>query len=157
VAGPPGTENRVRDLFQFMFSDGAAPRELPAIRFHVLEPDRVASIAGIQLEPFRVPHQVVDISLGLKVAYGGKTILYSGDSAWTEVFIEKARGADLFLLECCFFDRESQNHMSYRTLEQNFRRLECKSLLLTHLGPEMLDRKSSLALRTADDGMVVEI
>ncbi|MGH7833262.1 MAG: MBL fold metallo-hydrolase [Candidatus Binatia bacterium] len=157
VAGPPGTENRVRDLFQFMFSDGAAPRDLPALQFHVLEPDQAAVIAGIHIEPFRVPHQVVDISLGLKLAYGGKTILYSGDSAWTEVFVEKARGADLFLLECCFFDRQSQNHMSYRTLEQNLHRLECKSLILTHLGPEMLDRKSSLTVQTADDGMVVAI
>jgi ribonuclease BN (tRNA processing enzyme) len=157
VAGPPGTENRVRDLFQFMFSDGAAPRDVPAVRFHVLQPDQEAAIAGIQIDPFRVPHQVVDISLGLKLAYGGKTILYSGDSAWTEVFIEKARGADLFLLECCFFDRESQNHMSYRILEQNLQRLECKSLLLTHLGPEMLDRKSSLTVQTVDDGMMVVI
>jgi ribonuclease BN (tRNA processing enzyme) len=157
VAGPPGTENRVRDLFQFMFSDGAAPRDLPAIQFHVLEPDQEAEIAGIHIDPFRVPHQVVDISLGLKLTYAGKTILYSGDSAWTEVFIGKARGADLFLLECCFFDRASPNHMSYRTLEQNLQRLECKSLLLTHLGPEMLDRKSSLTVRTADDGMVLAI
>ena len=157
VAGPPGTEERVRGLFQWMFGERMEPRELPPTEFHHLEPGREETIDGIRLLPFRVPHQVRDVSLGLRVACGGKTILLSGDSAWTEAFVTHARGADLFLCECCFFDRDAPDHLSYRKLEANLPRLECKSILLTHLGEEMLARRGEVKLPLAEDGMVVEI
>lgn len=157
VAGPPATEERVSALFQFMFGDPAEPRELPPTRFHLLEPDREAVIEGIHVLPFRVPHQVREISLGLKIRYRGKQILYSGDSAWSEAFIAHSQGVDLFLCECCFFDREVPNHMSYRQIVENRSRLGCKRLILTHLGDEMLARSGELDVEVAQDGMVIEI
>jgi hypothetical protein len=36
-------------------------------------------------------------------------------------------------------------------------RLECKKLVLTQLGEEMLARKEELAVTVAEDGMVIEI
>ncbi|OGQ78273.1 MAG: hypothetical protein A3F90_00460 [Deltaproteobacteria bacterium RIFCSPLOWO2_12_FULL_60_19] len=157
VAGPAGIEERVRGLFQLMYGDPKEPRALPPTKFHVLEPDRAATIEGIHIFPFRVPHQVREISLGLKVTYQGKTILFSGDSAWTDQFVAHSRGANLFLCECCFYDREVANHMSYRKLEENLGRLECKRILLTHLGEEMLARKDQLNIDLAYDGMAIEI
>jgi ribonuclease BN (tRNA processing enzyme) len=157
IAGPEGTEERVRNLFQVMFGERMEPRELPPTEFHVLEPEREEVIEGVRLFPFRVPHQARDVSLGLKVCHDSKTILYSGDSAWTEQFVAHSRGADLFLCECCFFDRETSVHMSYRKLEENLSRLECKEILLTHMGEEMLARKGEVKLRSAEDGMVIEI
>jgi ribonuclease BN (tRNA processing enzyme) len=157
IAGPEGTEERVRGLFRWMFGERMEPRDLPPTEFHRLEPGREEVIAGIRLLPFRVLHQVRDVSLGLKVACGRKTLLYSGDSAWTDEFVAHARGVDLFLCECCFFERETSVHMSYRKLEENLHRLECKSILLTHLGEEMLARRDEVKLRLAEDGMVIEI
>jgi ribonuclease BN (tRNA processing enzyme) len=157
VAGPPGIEERARGLFQLMYGDPKEPRELPATEFHVLEPDRASAIDGIQIFPFRVPHQTREISLGLKVTYQDKAILFSGDSAWTDQFVAHSRGADLFLCECCFYDREAANHMSYRKLEENLGRLKCKRILLTHLSEEMLARRNEVKLPMAEDGMVIEI
>lgn len=157
VAGPPGTEERSRALFQLMFGDPAEPRELPPTRFRLLEPDREAGIEGIEVFPFRVPHQVREISLGLKIRFQGKQILYSGDSAWSEAFVVHSEGVDLFLCECCFFDRDAPNHMSYRQIVENRIRLGCKRLILTHLGEEMLARSGELDVEIAEDGMVVEI
>ncbi len=114
-------------------------------------------IEGIQIFPFRVPHQVHEISLGLKLTYQGKSILYSGDSAWTDLFITHAQGADLFICECCFYERDTPNHMSYQKIKENLPRLECKNLVLTHMGEEMLAHKGELAVRTAEDGMTIEI
>ncbi|MGH7843720.1 MAG: MBL fold metallo-hydrolase [Candidatus Binatia bacterium] len=157
LAGPAGTEGRVRELFQIMYGSAEEPKELPPICFHTLEPDKAVNIGGIELLPFRVPHQVRDVSLGLKVSYRGKQILYSGDSAWTDLFIRHARNVDLFLCECCFFDEDSSSHMSYKKIAANLARLQCKRLLLTHMGPEMLARRSALAVQTAEDGMIVEL
>jgi ribonuclease BN (tRNA processing enzyme) len=157
IAGPDRTEERVRGLFQWMFGERMEPRELPPTEFHVLTPGREAIIDGIGIFPFRVPHQVRDVSLGLKISHGGKTLLYSGDSAWTDQFVAHARGADLFLCECCFFERDTPNHMSYRKLEENLARFECENIVLTHMGEEMLARRNEVKLRLAEDGMVVEI
>lgn len=157
VAGPPGTEERARALFQYMFGDASQPRPLPPTRFHVLEPGREEIIDGIRVFPFRVPHQVREVSLGLKLAYQGKQLLYSGDSAWSESFVTHSQGVDLFLCECCYFDREAPNHMSYERIRDNRGRLGCKRLILTHLGEEMLTRAGEVAVEMARDEMVVEI
>jgi ribonuclease BN (tRNA processing enzyme) len=108
---------------------------------------------------FRVPHQVDDISLGLKILYQKKQILFSGDSAWTDEFIEHARGVDLFLCECSFYREQPGMHVNYQILHSNLERLECKKLLLTHLGEEMLTQSATLDPRVtlAEDGMVIEI
>lgn len=155
IAGPPGTEQRVSELFAMMYGSGQR-RDLPPTRFQVLRPDQRESVQGVEVFPFRVPHQTDDISLGLKLNYQGKQILFSGDSAWTDLFIDYARGVDLFLCECSFYNHQSGMHVNYLALQANLSRLECKKLVLTHLGEEMLARKDELVETLAEDGMVIE-
>ena len=157
VAGPPGTEDRVRQLYGAMYGGGRIPAALSPLNFTVLIPEQLQSVAGVEVYPFRVPHQTDDVSLGLKVSYRGRQILYSGDSAWTDVFIEHARGVDLFLCECSYYDELPGRHINYRALAANLTRLDCKKLVLTHLGDDMLARREQLASIVAEDGMVIEI
>ena len=157
VAGPPGTEKKVRELFQLMYGQGSTPRQIPPTRFHILYPDKATNVGGVDVFPFRVPHQLEEISLALKITCDGKQILFSGDSEWTELFIEHARGVDLFLCECSLYDPGEARHVSFRELEPNLSRLNCKQLVLTHLGEEMLSRRKELPVTCADDGMVIEI
>jgi len=157
IAGPPGTEAKVRALFDVMYGGGAIEKEIPPTRFVVLLPDEATEVNGIAVAPFRVPHQSDAISLGLKVSYEGKQILFSGDSLWTERFIELADGVDLFLCECSFFREEPGMHVNYQALAANLGRIGCKQLVLTHLGEEMLSHSSEIAAVVADDGMVLEI
>ncbi len=156
IAGPPGTEAKVRQLFQLMYGNATNDKEIPPICFKTLYPDQPARIEGIQVLPFRVTHQSHEISLGLKVIYDDKSLLFSGDSAWTEAFLEQARGVDLFLCECSYYDEQPGMHLNYQVLQGNLLRLECKQLLLTHLGEHMLEHIDRLAAKTAADGMVIE-
>jgi len=156
IAGPPGTETRVRQLFQLMYGNATNDKEIPPTIFETLYPDQPAFIDGIEIHPFRVPHQSHEISLGLKAVYDGKQLLFSGDSAWTESFIDQARGVDLFLCECSFYDEQPGMHINYQVLRANLSRLECKQLVLTHLGEQMLARQGELKVRLAMDGLVVE-
>ena len=80
----------------------------------------------------------------------GRTVLFSGDSSWTDQFITHSRGADLFICECCHYDLPSPSHMSYMEIAAHRERLECKRLILTHMGEEMLARRRSLPVSTAD-------
>ena len=156
IGGPSGTEERVSQLFASMYGSGKT-REFPPVSFVVLDPGSPEWIAGVQVLPFRVPHQTGDVSLGLKVAYQDKQVLFSGDSAWTDAFIEHAKGVDLFLCECSFFTEQPGMHVNYRDLEANLARLECKKVILTHLGEEMLAHRHELATTTAEDGMVLDV
>ncbi len=152
IAGPVGSEEKVGELYRLMYGG-----DLPPVRFHVLQPDRADVVEGIHVLPFRVPHQLHAISLGLKISYQGKQILFSGDSAWTDLFIVHARGVDLFLCECSFYEQESANHLSYRILREKLAALACKKLVLTHLGEEMLQRQGKLEATCAEDGMLIEL
>lgn len=156
IAGPPGTETKVRQLFQLMYGNATNDKEIPPTRFETLYPDQPALIDGIEVHPFRVPHQTHEISLGLRVVYDGKQLLFSGDSAWTESFVDQARGVDLFLCECSFYDVQPGMHINYQVLRANLSRLECKQLVLTHLGEQMLARHGELNVKLAMDGLVVE-
>jgi ribonuclease BN (tRNA processing enzyme) len=157
IAGPTGTEERVRELYAIMYGSGKTTVEFPWVNFVILQPEQPQRVAGVEVLSFRVPHQTHDISLGLKVAYQGKQILFSGDSLWTDAFIEQAKGVDLFLCECSFFHEQPGMHVNYRILEANLSRLQCKKLVLTHLGEDMLARRHQLAMTVAEDGMMIEI
>jgi len=157
IAGPPGTEERVGELFRVMYGSGSMTKEIPSVHYRELSPEEPATVNGIDVTPFQVPHQSHAISLGLKVSYAGKQILFSGDSLWTDRFIAHARGVDLFLCECSFYREQPGMHVNYHALQANLARLECKKLVLTHLGEEMLARKSELTATLAEDGMVIEI
>ena len=157
VAGPPHTEERVRQLFDLMYGNGESSRELPPTVFHTFSPGEAVAVNDIEIFPFRVPHQVQETSLGLKVSYGGKKILFSGDSAWTDQLLTHAHGVDLFLCECSFYDQESSNHINYRQLQSRLSNLDCKKIVLVHMGDAMLSRISESIYTTAEDGMVVEL
>jgi ribonuclease BN (tRNA processing enzyme) len=157
IAGPPGTEEKVRELFRLMYGEGLAGKEIPPTRFHILTPDTSTNIDGIAVFAFRVPHQVEEVSLALKVNCDGKQLLFSGDSAWTDLFLEQARGVDLFLCECSLYHPGAVLHVSFLELQENLPRLHCKKLVLTHLGEEMLSRRNDLPVICAEDGMVIEI
>jgi len=157
IAGPAGTEEKVCELFRLMYGHGSAAHEVPPTRFHILHPESFTIIKEIKVFPFRVPHQVQEISLALKVSYDGKELLFSGDSAWTDRFLDQARAVDLFLCECSFYDAGTGNHVNYLKLRENLPRLQCRKLVLTHLGEEMLARKKDISEMLAEDGMVFEI
>jgi len=157
IAGPPGTEERVGQLFAIMYGSGQSARDIPPTRFEVLLPEQMRFVNGIEVFPFRVPHQTHDVSLGLRVGYEGKQILFSGDSAWTDLFIDHARGVDLFLCECSFYSEQPGMHVNYLALQANLSGLDCKKLVLTHMGEDMLARRDELAAMSAEDGMVIEI
>ena len=157
IAGPPGTEAKVRSLFEVMYGGSTAQKEIPPTRFVVLQPNERAEVNGIVVAPFRVTHQSDGISLGLKVSYEEKQILFSGDSVWSEQFVTLAAGVDVFLCECSFFREHSGMHVNYQVLVANLDRLRCKQLVLTHLGEEMLAHRGEISALIADDGMVLEV
>ena len=157
IVGPPGTEERVRTLHATMYRELSQRPCCFDIRFRELMPGQQTDLFGVQLLPFRVPHQERDISFGYRVETAGRALLYSGDCGWNEDLIRYSRGTDLFICECCYFQTETSFHISYPRIAQEQHRLGCKRLLLSHIGREVLERQGEVALECAHDGMVIEV
>ena len=91
---------------------------------------------------------------GLRLVAAGRVVAYSGDTEWTNALLELAADADLFICEAYTFDRPIKYHLDYRTLERQRARLNCRRLVLTHLGPQMLQH---LGAETAEDGLTIRL
>jgi ribonuclease BN (tRNA processing enzyme) len=157
ICGPAGTEERIRTLFATMYANLAA-KPLPFEVGHtVLEPGARTTIDAVSVEPFRVPHQKNAISLGLRVVIDDRTILYSGDTGWTEDLVVQSQGTDLFICECCFFETRVEHHLDYPRLVENRHRFGCRRMILTHAGREVLGRRDEIEIELADDDLVIEI
>ncbi len=106
---------------------------------------------------FAVEHASGAPSYALRVAYGGKVITYSGDTEWTDSLVEAARGADLFVCEAYAFARKIRYHLDYGTLREHLPRIDCRRLILTHMGPDMLSRLGEVEIERAEDGHRVTV
>lgn len=157
LVGPPGTGQRVNDLYHVVYKELAA-RGLPfELRCIEVLPQQRTQLGPVDLLPFRVPHQEQHISLGFRVTVDGKTILYSGDTGWTEDLITQSQGTDLFICECCYWETKVCFHLDYERIAANRERFGCKRLILTHIGREVMAHRAEVTIEMAHDGMVVEL
>lgn len=91
--------------------------------------------------PFRVtaelmPHPVE--AYAFRIEYGGKALVYSGDTGPSDALVELARGADLFLCEASFLDQPGlppELHLTAREAGEHAARADVGRLVLTHLVP----------------------
>lgn len=157
IAGPPGTTERVRALYSACYKELAAnPLPFP-VEFVEMMPGTPVTLGALHVEPFRVPHQETEISLGLRVGIDGRTVLYSGDTGWTEELVTRSQNTDLFICECCFFETRLPFHLDYPMLAAHRHRFGAQRMFLTHLGREVHAHRREIEIDLARDGLTVEI
>jgi ribonuclease BN (tRNA processing enzyme) len=156
IAGPPTTAQRVWSLYGELYREAHCREIRFDIDWVVAEPGSSFRLAGFDVRAFEVPHTTDPVSLGYRIESPEGVVVFSGDSAWTEAFVEHTRGSDLFLCECCSLRPETKLHTSYEDILANRARLGCKRLLLTHLGADVR-AAASIDVERAHDGMTVEI
>lgn len=155
IAGPPTTERRLTELATALYAKDMVASPPCPLEFVELSDGTQATLAGVEVEAFEVPHQASPFSLGYRLGVSGGSMLFSGDSAWTEKFVEMSAGTDLFLCECCTMEPADSGHTNYRELAANHHRLSCRRLLLTHLGQDVRSA-TGVELERAHDGMTIE-
>jgi ribonuclease BN (tRNA processing enzyme) len=160
VAGPPGIRGRVESIYRTFYPPvpGAVRRfrveyrTLPAGR--AFQPD---GLEGVEVHPFRVRHQSRRQNFGYRLELMGKRLVYTGDTGWFARLAEHVRGADLLLCECTHRRGASPKHLSLSELKAHRRHLDARSILLTHLGPEVVHLKGVPGFRLARDGMKIRV
>lgn len=155
VAGPAGTEERLRELMALFRWDGAlaAAQHRDLLRFVTLRPGGRTAIGPLRVEPFPAMHTPEALMFRLTVA--GRTIAYSGDTAWTEAILPLSAGADLFICQTYTFTLPQQTMLSHAELMAQRGRLSCRRIALTHIGAEMQRRLHEAEALVAEDGMAI--
>jgi ribonuclease BN (tRNA processing enzyme) len=157
VYGPRDTQRRVEALYAALYEDAAHKPAAFAVRYTEVVPGATTPADGVRIVSFRVPHVSDLVCLGYRLEIADRTILYSGDSAWTDEFVAQARGADLFLCECSTYETRIPIHISYPEIAAHAAQLGCRRVVLTHLGSEPLRHLDEISLECARDGMTIDL
>ena len=88
------------------------------------------------IQPFRAKHLVTDN--GYRVDYNGKTLFYSGDTAYSENVVKGAEDADILLHEMTYLDNKKEEadfwkHSTYSSTMRVFEESHAKRLVPVHL------------------------
>jgi len=158
IGGPRDLVGRLRGAEQALYPDFFGKRGQPQFeqRVLVLGADETA-MGGAQVSALPVRHVAESDPHGLRVQIGDTLIAYSGDATWSDHLPRVARGADLFICEATNWDVDEPAHVSYKTLVQNRAQLECKRIVLTHLGSTSLAHVAEMELEYAVDGSELEV
>jgi ribonuclease BN (tRNA processing enzyme) len=155
IAGPPETEDRVRmALRAFGYEEYVAPSwNAGLVEFVTLEPMREIMIGPAHVTVFPVVH--TPEAVALRVTLGGRTIAYSGDTAWTDTLLDVAADADLFICLAYTFDSPASSMVSHRAILEHRDRLTCKRLILTHLDADMDQHTDEATEEIAQDELMI--
>jgi ribonuclease BN (tRNA processing enzyme) len=158
VGGPRDLVGRLRGAEQSLYPDFFSKVGQPQFEVRVLVLDaEEAELGGALVSALPVRHVPESDPHGLRVRIGSTLIAYSGDATWSDHLPRVARGADLFICEATNWDHDDPSHVSYRTLLRNRERLECKRLVLTHLGSSTLAHLAEMEIEYAVDGMELTV
>ena len=128
------------------------------LAYREIEPGETEQWGPLEATAFKVSHFPRGIALGYRLRVHERTVVYSGDTEWTDELGRQSQGADLFICECSSFDEKMDYHMSYRELEAHRTEIGAKRTLLLHADDEVLRRRSELVgFELADDGQEVRL
>jgi len=158
VAGPPGIRARLTEAMETLFPGSSRAHRRFPVQVTELAPDGTpARLGAASVRGWQVEHACGAPPLALRVEFGGVSFAYSGDTQWTPVLAEPARGADLLAVEAYTFDRPIRYHLDYQTLRAHLGELRANRLVLTHMSAAMLGRLTDADLPAAYDGMVIDL
>lgn len=131
IGGPRGLR-RHYDLLGDLYGPWVA--NLPfAMELQELKEETV-DLGAWQITARSVPH--TEVSLAYRIDAREGSIVYSGDTDYSEGLIELARGVDLLILECAFPEGQKvSGHLMPSLAGEMAARAAVKRLLLTHFYP----------------------
>jgi ribonuclease BN (tRNA processing enzyme) len=151
VAGPPGLGTRVTEAMEVFFPGSSGARRNFAVLFQELPEAVPASVGPLRVTAYEVLHACGAPPYALRVEIEGRVITYSGDTAWTDRLLPAASGADLFICESYFYEKQVPFHLDYSTLMQHRSALDCRRLVVTHMSSDMLSHLPDVEVEAAHD------
>ncbi len=131
--GPNGLHSRVKNLCATERECEEPLESVFDFREYSTEP---VDLGPFQLEAHRVLHPAP--AFALRVTAGGKTLVYSGDTAPCAQLVDASRGADVALFEASYLERDDNPpnvHLTGADAAKAATEAGVNRLILTHLVP----------------------
>lgn len=157
IAGPEGTAERIDAAMEVLFPGSSEIEWRFGLEIVEMPAGRNTVVSGMTVGTAEVSHPSGAPSLALRLDVDGRVVAFSGDTEWVDALTDVARDADLFICECYMYGRVAPYHLDYDTIVSKLSELQAKRMILTHLGPSMLENMSSSIVELAHDGLVVDL
>jgi ribonuclease BN (tRNA processing enzyme) len=153
IMGPVGTA-RLLESWEAAVGYSLLRLKWP-VRVQELHPGQSYALSnGHSLEVHRTPHTGESLAVRLEVQ--GRTLCYTGDTAYAEDLSRFFHGADVLIAECSFARRrEGLNHLSVPEVAEMARAARVSRLLVTHRYPELDQVDVAAEIAASFDGQVI--
>lgn len=151
VYGPRGTADRMASAYGLPVNPGMREE----FDVHEYDEARPATVGPLKVEVVKVRHPVD--AYALRLSHDGRTLVYSGDTAYCDTLVDLAQGCDLLLAEASFREGDPNPpdlHMTGREAGATAARAGVGRLVLTHIPPWFDPRTAFDEARAAFDGPV---
>jgi len=157
IVGPPGTAGRLTDAMECLFPGSAAVSRRFELRVTELDPGSTRTVGGVTVSAWEADHPSGAAALLLRLQIAGKTIAYTGDTAWTDAIVSAAAHADLLIAEAYHWEKRVPYHLRHADLDAHRGRLTARRVVLTHMSADMLRHGSEAGFELAHDGLVISV
>ena len=157
LVGPPGFRDRLIQAMEVFFPGSSRAERKFSTNILEIDAGQTSTINGITVTAYVVEHACGAPPFALRLSCEGKVLAYTGDTEWTENLLAVGRDADHLIAEALFFERKVKYHLDYATLKANLGRIGARRVVLTHMGPEMLNQLSRVPNEVAEDWKVFRV
>jgi len=155
IVGPPGLRRRLADTMECLFpGSSTVPRRFRTDTIE-LDPGSTTTVAGVTVTTWPADHPSGAPALLLRMSLAGKTIAYTGDTAWTDAILDASAGADLLIAEGYYRHKNVRYHLRQADLDAHRDRITAKRVLVTHMSADMIGHQEETPYESAHDGLVV--
>jgi ribonuclease BN (tRNA processing enzyme) len=155
IVGPPGIEQRVKDMcsaFSY-FCDEESEYEA---RFHELSTEGPIDVGGLAVHSYPAHHHPETSPHMVALESEQRRLFFTGDTGWHEALPERVGAASLLISECVYYEPVFEYHLSHVQLERYRDRFRCDRMILTHLGSQVLGDRDRMQFDTAEEGLRLE-
>jgi ribonuclease BN (tRNA processing enzyme) len=157
IAGPRDVERRLAEIREALFPGSHVMTPKFPLSWIELAPGQPRPILDLVVTSYPARHTRETNPTAVRLEIDGRVIAYTGDTEWTEDVATAARGADLFIAECYFYDKPVKWHLNYPDVIAHRAEVGARRLILTHMSREMLAHADDVPEECAHDGLVVTV
>jgi ribonuclease BN (tRNA processing enzyme) len=155
VAGPPGLSRRLTDAMECLFPGSSTASRRFSIDTVELNPGSTHAVSGVTVSAWEGDHPSGAPALLLRLDLAGRTVAYTGDTAWTGAVADVAADADLLIAEAYYRDKNIPYHLRLADLEAHRDQLTARRIIVTHMSADVLGHQVSF--ESAHDGLVIAV
>jgi ribonuclease BN (tRNA processing enzyme) len=155
VVGPPGTARRLAETMECAFPGSSTAARRFGVDVTELAPGSSAAVCGTAARAWEANHPSGAPALILRLNLAGRTIAYTGDTAWTGAIADAAADADLLIAEAYYREKNVPYHLRLADLDAHRDQLTSRRVIITHMSADVLGGDHTASFEQARDGLTV--